>query len=143
MDPINISPILAYIPYMDPMGYIYIYLHTHTQFFFKAFGWCFLIRHDLATNDFPLGGRTCALNQGSNVYLFYCFRINFRNATMTYTLTRSESVHICSFWEYLLGGYCRADGMLIMLIMLIQNPHLLVECEGKPNDVDESKPSIE
>ena len=24
MDPINIPPMLAYIPYMDPMGYIYI-----------------------------------------------------------------------------------------------------------------------
>ena len=27
MDPINIPPMLAYIPYMDPMG-IYIYIHT-------------------------------------------------------------------------------------------------------------------
>ena len=27
MDPINIPPMLAYIPYIDPMG---IYIHTHT-----------------------------------------------------------------------------------------------------------------
>ena len=27
MDPINIPPMLAYIPYMDPMG-IYIYIYT-------------------------------------------------------------------------------------------------------------------
>ena len=30
MDPINIPPMLPYIPYMDPMGvYIYIYIHIY------------------------------------------------------------------------------------------------------------------
>ena len=35
MDPINIPPMLAYIPYMDPMGnivyiiYIYIYIYIY------------------------------------------------------------------------------------------------------------------
>ena len=59
MDPINIPPMLAYIPYMDPTGYIYIYIlitHHYTPSF-THFVWLqgfLLIGQPLAC--WPAGG---------------------------------------------------------------------------------------
>ena len=54
MDPINISPMLAYIPYMDPMGDIIIihmgiYISLYIIMALGSFTWvhCFMIYNQL------------------------------------------------------------------------------------------------
>ena len=45
MDPINIPPMLAYIPYMDPMGYVYSYSRSTRIYIYIIIAYNILLFH--------------------------------------------------------------------------------------------------
>ena len=61
MDPINIPPMLAYIPYIDPMG---IYIYTHTPFSLSYIIYWRIWRIPLATSTAMFESPQIGLERG-------------------------------------------------------------------------------